>query len=218
MMFSDRRDAGVKLAAALGRYRDQKGVLVLGLPRGGVTVADEVARALHAPLDILIVRKIGFPTNPELAVGAVAETGAVVLNQQIISGYGVRQDYLDRETARQREEIARRKELYRGGRGIPPLAGKTVILIDDGVATGATMKAAIAALRQEEPARLVAALPVASPDAEREIGRMVDELVCLHAPFGFMAVGGYYRNFDQVEDAEVVEMLRQAGKKEGIND
>jgi putative phosphoribosyl transferase len=210
MVFRDRRDAGIKLAERLGHYRDKEGVLVLGLPRGGVTVADEVARALRSPLDILIVRKIGFPTNPELAIGAVSETGAVVLNDDIISGYGVKQEYLERETARQKEEIERRKDLYRGGKGIPELAGKTVILVDDGVATGATVKAAIATLRKEKLARLVVALPVASPDAEREIARQVDELVCLHAPLGFMAVGGYYQDFNQVEDAEVVEMLKEA--------
>ena len=210
MVFRDRRDAGRKLAEMLGHYRDKEEVLVLGLPRGGVTVADEVARALHAPLDILIVRKIGFPGNPELAIGAVSETGAVVLNDDIIAGYGVKQEYLERETVRQKEEIERRKVLYRGGEGIPALSGKTVILVDDGVATGATVKAAIATLRKEKLARLVVALPVASPEAEREIARQVDELVCLHAPFGFMAVGGYYQDFGQVEDAEVVEMLKES--------
>jgi putative phosphoribosyl transferase len=134
----------------------------------------------------------------------------VVLNDDIISGYGVKQEYLERETARQKEEIERRKDMYRGGKGIPELSGKTVILVDDGVATGATVKAAIATLRKEKLARLVVALPVASPDAEREIARQVDELICLHAPFGFMAVGGYYQDFGQVEDAEVVEMLKDS--------
>lgn len=216
MTFSDRRDAGMRLAEKLGHYRGKPGVLVLGLPRGGVAVAAEVAKALHAPLDILIVRKIGFPTNPELAVGAVSETGTVVFNEDIIATYGVKREYLDRETARQTEEIARRKELFRGGAGVPDLAGKTVILVDDGIATGATVKAAIATLRQEKLARLVAAMPVASPEAEREISPMVDEWLCLHVPFGFMAVGGYYRDFTQVEDAEVIALLREA-RGEGGN-
>jgi putative phosphoribosyl transferase len=215
MVFSDRREAGGKLAERLGHYRETQGVLVLGLPRGGVTVAAEVARALHAPLDVLIVRKIGFPGNPELAAGAVSETGTVVLNEDIVSAYGVTREYLDRETARQREEIARRISLYRGGGGLPPLAGKTVILVDDGIATGATVKAAIATLRHEKLARLVAALPVASPEAEQEISRLVDEWVCLHAPAGFMAVGGYYRDFTQVEDAEVIALL---GRSRGGED
>src|SRR5690349_21130591 len=154
MLFKDRKDAGIRLAEKLSHYRKKDGVLVLGLPRGGVTVAAEVATALHLPLDILIVRKIGFPTNPELAVGAVSETGTVVLNEEIVAGYGVKGEYIARETARQKEEIARRQMLFRGGAGIPPLAGTTVILVDDGVATGATLKAAIATLRQEKLGRL----------------------------------------------------------------
>jgi putative phosphoribosyl transferase len=210
MVFRDRSDAGSRLADRLGHYRDKPGVLVLGLPRGGVTVAAEVARALHAPLDILIVRKIGFPDNPELAAGAISETGTVVLNEDIVTAYGVAVGYLDRETARQQEEIVRRKALYRGGGGLPLLAGKTVILVDDGVATGATVKAAIATLRHEKLTRLVAATPVASPDAEREISQLVDEWICLHAPPGFMSVGGYYRDFTQVEDAEVIALLSQS--------
>ena len=210
MTYMDRRDAGIQLAARLSAYRDKPGVIVLGLPRGGVTVAFEIAGALHAPLDILIVRKIGFPGNPELAVGALSETGALVLNEDIITPYGVIRDYLERETARQKEEIARRVALYRKGRGLPALAGKTVILVDDGVATGATAKAAVATLKQEQLARLVVALPVASPDSAEEIARVVDELVCLETPPGFMSVGGYYADFTQVEDAEVVAMLEKS--------
>lgn len=208
MVYRDRKDAGKQLAGKLSLYRDKADVIVLGLPRGGVTVACEVAMALRCPLDILIVRKIGFPGNPELAAGAVSETGTVVLNEDIVSRYGVSRAYLEMETARQKEEIARRIALYRGGKGVPLLTGKTVILVDDGVATGATAKAAISTLKQEMIAKLVVALPVASLEAEREMAPMVDEWVCLQAPAGFMAVGNYYHDFTQVEDEEVVAMLK----------
>jgi len=208
MIYKDRKDAGKQLAEKLTHYRDKTDLIVLGLPRGGVTVAYEIARALNCPLDILIVRKIGFPGNPELAAGAVSETGTVVLNEDIVAAYGVSKAYLDRETARQKEEIARRITLYRGGKGVPHLAGKTVILVDDGVATGATAKAAISTLTQEKIAKLVVALPVASQEAEREIAPTVDEWVCLQTPAGFMAVGNYYYDFTQVEDEDVVAMLK----------
>jgi putative phosphoribosyl transferase len=209
MIFKDRNDAGRQLAKKLSHYGGVGDVIVLGLPRGGVTVAREVAEALRCPLDILIVRKIGFPGNPEFAVGAVSETGAVVFNEEIVSGYKVSKGYLDQETERQKEEIARRVALYRGGKGVPALAGKTVILVDDGVATGATMKAAIRTLKQEPIARLVAALPVASQDAEQEIALMVDECVCLLAPDVFGAVSRFYQDFAQVLDEDVAIMLKQ---------
>ncbi len=208
MVYKDRKDAGKKLAIKLVHYRDKADVIVLGLPRGGVTVAREVAGALNCPLDILIVRKIGFPGRPEFAVGAVSETGTVVFNEDIVSVYGVNREYLEQETARQKEEIARRVDLYRAGKGIPSLAGKTVILVDDGVATGATIKAAISTLTEERIERLVVALPVASQDAEQEIAIKVDELICLQAPAGFMAVSNYYHDFTQVEDEDVLAMLK----------
>lgn len=208
MIFKGRKDAGKLLADKLAHYQNKADLIVLGLPRGGVTVAYEIAGALNCPLDILIVRKIGFPGNPELAAGAVSETGTVVLNEDIVAAYGVSRAYLERETARQKEEIARRITLYRGGKGVPPLAGKTVILVDDGVATGATAKAAISTLKQEKIAKLVVALPVASQEAEREIAPTVDEWVCLQTPAGFMAVGNYYYDFTQVEDEDVVAMLK----------
>ena len=210
MIYKNRSDAGRQLAERLSHYRDKADAIVLGLPRGGVTTAFEIARALHLPLDVLIVRKIGFPGNPELGVGAISETGALALNEDIIAAYGVDREYLARETGRQQEEIARRKVLFRGGEGLPPLAGKTVILVDDGVATGATVKAAVTTLKQEKLARLVVALPVASPDAEATIRRMVDEWICLQAPPGFMAVGDYYYDFTQVEDTEVMAMLKES--------
>jgi putative phosphoribosyl transferase len=208
MVFKDRKDAGKQLAGKLTHYRDKENVIVLGLPRGGVTVAYEIARALSCPLDILIVRKIGFPGDPELAVGAVSETGCVVFNEDIVSRYRVSREYLEQETTRQKGEIARRIALYRRGRGVPSLAGKTVILVDDGVATGATAKAAISTLKQEKIAKLVFALPVASQEAERNIAPLVDEWVCLEAPSGFRAVGQFYSDFTQVEDQDVVAMLK----------
>lgn len=208
MIFRDRNEAGKRLAEKLMHYQGKSDVIVLGLPRGGVTVAYQVAGTLQCPLDILIVRKIGFPGNPELAAGAVSETGTVVFNEDIVSLYGVSRAYLEMETARQKQEIARRIVLYRGGKGVPALAGKTIILVDDGVATGATVKAAIATLKQERIGKLVVALPVASRDAEQEIAPSVDEWVCLQAPADLRSVGGYYTDFSQVEDEEVVAMLK----------
>lgn len=208
MLYKDRKDAGIQLASKLMHYKGKEGVLALALPRGGVVTGYEIAKLLHCPLDVIIIRKIGFPGQPELAIGAVSETGAVVLNQKILSIYGIPEDYIKSEISRQREEIARRITLYRGGKGIPPLEGKIVILVDDGVATGTTMKAAISTLKKEEIARLVAALPVASKDAESEIKKMVDEWICLQTPYDFMAVGNYYKDFVQVSDEEVVEFLK----------
>lgn len=209
-MFRDRKDAGNRLAGKLKDYEDLNDVLVLALPRGGVVTGFEIARQLKAPLDVLIVRKIGFPGQPELAIGAVSETGTVVLNKSIISGYGVSEDYVQKEISRQKEEIARRVKLYRKGKGILELEGKTVILVDDGVATGATMKAAIETLRKEKLRKLVVALPVCPPETEKELKAMVDECICLETPRDFMAVGSYYDDFRQTSDEEVVEMLRES--------
>jgi putative phosphoribosyl transferase len=187
-------------------------VLVLALPRGGVVIGYEVAKALNCLLDIIIIRKIGFPGQTELAIGAVSETGAVVLNEDIISTYTVSKEYIEEEISRQKKEISRRITLYRSGKGIPPLDGKIIILVDDGVATGATIKAAISTLKNEKILRLVAALPVSSKDAEEEIKKTVDEWVCPETPVDFAAVGNYYQDFTQVSDEEVVELLKQKTK------
>ncbi|GAB4387867.1 MAG: phosphoribosyltransferase [Thermodesulfovibrionales bacterium] len=211
MIFRDRREAGRLVADRLGHYRGRGDVMVLALPRGGVVNGFEIASRLGCPLDIIIIRKIGFPGQPELAVGAVAENGAVILNERIVA-FGVPEEYIKRETERLKKEIERRKSLYRGGRGLPDLTGRTVIIVDDGVATGATLKAAIQAVKEENPARLVAALPVASVEAEESIRKMVDEWVCLQTPADFMAIGSYYEDFEQVSDEEVMELLgRKAG-------
>jgi putative phosphoribosyl transferase len=212
-MFNDRSDAGIQLASRLKEYKDKKGVLVLALPRGGVVTGYEIARHLNAPLDIVIVRKIGFPGQPELAIGAVSETGTVVLNDYIISGYGVSKEYIESEVSRQKEEIARRVKLYRKGKWLSGLEGKTVILVDDGIATGATMKVAIATLREEKLNKLVVALPVAPSSVAEEIEKMVDEFICIETPLDFMAVGSYYYDFTQVSDKEVVELLRRSEEK-----
>jgi len=211
-MFSDRREAGVQLSSRLKEYKDQPGVLVLALPRGGVATAYEIAHNLSAPLDIVIVRKIGFPGQPELGIGAVSETGAIVLNESIISTYGVPKDYIEREIARQKEEISRRVKLYRKGKSLPNLEDKTIILVDDGVATGATIKAAISTLRKEKIRKLIAALPVAPPGMAGELRQMVDTFICIETPFDFMAVGAYYNDFTQVSDEEVIDFLERSPK------
>ena len=211
-MFNDRRDAGIQLVSMLKKYKDQEGVLVLALPRGGVVTGYEIARYLNVPLDIVIVRKIGFPGQPELGIGAVSETGTVVLNQFIISTYGVSKDYIEHEISRQKEEISRRVKLYRKGKGLPDLEGKTIILVDDGVATGATIKAAITTLRKEKLTKLTVALPVAPPATADELKQMVDEFICIETPVDFMAVGAHYRDFTQVSDEEVVELLQKQDK------
>ena len=212
MIYKDRKDAGLQLASRLTKYKDREDVLVLALPRGGVVIGYEVAKALNCLLDIIIIRKIGFPGQSELAIGAVSETGTVVLNEDIISTYTVSKEYIEEEISRQKKEISRRITLYRSGKGIPPIDGKIIILVDDGVATGATIKAAISTLKKEKIVRLVAALPVSSKEAEEEIKKTVDEWVCPKTPVDFAAVGNYYQDFIQVSDEEVVELLKQKTK------
>jgi predicted phosphoribosyltransferase len=207
MIFPDRREAGVQLGRALGAYSNQSGVLVLGLPRGGVPVAFEVARALACPLDVFVVRKLGTPGREELAMGAIASSGVRVLNQDVIQHYHVRADTLAAVTRREELELLRRDQLYRGGR--PPLAvaGQTVLLVDDGLATGSTMKAAVSALRQLTPARIVIAVPVAAAEACDELRAVADEIVCLTAPEPFHSVGSWYADFTQTTDSEVRDLL-----------
>jgi putative phosphoribosyl transferase len=214
LIYKDRKDAGIRLASLLIKYKDRKNLIVLALPRGGVVIGYEIAKALSCPLDIIIIRKIGYPGQPELAIGAVSETGAVVLNEGIISTYNVSKDYIEREITKQKNEISKRMDFYRGGKGIPSLDGKTIILVDDGIATGATMKAAISTLKEEKIVRLITALPVSSKDAEEEIKKMVDEWVCPETDMWFTAVGNYYQNFTQVSDDKVIELFKQKIKTE----
>ncbi len=212
-MFQNRSEAGSRLSSRLLQYKGKHDVILLALPRGGVVTGYEIARALNVPLDVLIVRKLGFPGQPELAVGAVAETGTVVLNENIVTAGGVTGDFLTREIDRQKEEIARRVAIYRSGRGLPGLIGATVILVDDGVATGATIKTAILALKDKEVAKLVVALPVGPPETVRVLQQTVDEIVCLETPPAFTAVSRYYLDFTQVSDEEVVSLLRKSAVK-----
>lgn len=206
-MFANREQAGDRLAQRLTEYKDDVRVCLLALPRGGVPVGYRISVALHVPLDVLITRKLGAPGNPELAMGALAETGAVFLNQEVIDLLGVSQRMLDREIEAQREEIRRRQELYRGGRPLPPLAGRTVILVDDGIATGSTFFASIAALRALQPARLIGAIPVGPWQTIEHVRRQVDALVALETPEAFFAVGNHYEEFPQLEDDEVIRYL-----------
>lgn len=208
VLFDDRRDAGRRLAARLLPFRDEAPA-VLALPRGGVPVGYEIARALAAPLDVIVVRKLGAPGEPELGIGAVVDGDSPlgVLNEKTMQALGVTQAYLDREVATQLAEIRRRQQLYRSGRTRVPIAGRTAIVVDDGLATGSTMRAALRSVRRADPARLVLAVPVAPPDTLSELATEVDESVCLATPDPFGAVGFFYRDFAQTTDEEVTRLL-----------
>lgn len=209
MHFMDRTDAGKRMADALLRYRDQE-VVVYGLTRGGVVPAAEIAKALRAPLDILIPRKIGHPYNPEYAIGAVAEDGHLVLDD--LACEGIDPAWLERQIGRERAEARRRRELYLQERPPVPVQGKTAIVVDDGVATGLTLRLAIQEVKHRQPKRIVVAVPVAPRDTAARIRAEVDELVALHIPERFLgAVGAYYDEFWPVEDAEVIRLLQEAG-------
>ena len=210
MIFSDRSDAGRRLAKTLSKYRNANTV-VLALPRGGVPVAAEVAEALDAPLDLVLVRKIGVPAQPELAMGAVVDGVApiVVRNDEVIELVGVTASEFDEASARELAEIERRRHLYIGERARAEIAGQVVIVIDDGIATGATVRAALQAIRKRKPKELVLAVPVAPPDTVRQLRREVDKLVCLEMPEIFGAIGYFYRDFRQVDDRKVLEILNR---------
>lgn len=208
--FRDRSDAGRRLAKALSSYRDQHPV-VLALPRGGVPVAAEVATALDAPLDLVLVRKIGVPTQPELAMGAVVDgaTPIVVRNEEVIELSGTTADEFDAVCATELAEIERRRQLYIGERARAKIAGQVVVIIDDGIATGATMRAALQATRSRKPKELILAVPVAPPDTVAQLRGEVDALICLETPESFGAIGYFYRDFRQVSDQEVVAILKR---------
>ncbi|MGB8812622.1 MAG: phosphoribosyltransferase family protein [Paracoccaceae bacterium] len=214
-MFSDRAEAGQKLAERLIQIAP-KGAVVLALPRGGVPVAAVVAAALGAPLDLMLVRKIGAPGQAELAVGAIAGANGdeVVVNDDVAAMMGLTAEDVRKLGDRERPELQRRQALYLAGRAAVALAGKVVILVDDGIATGATAKAALRAIRKSGPAQIILAVPVASPEALTELRAHADLIVCLEAPTGFNAVGAHYARFPQVSDAEVLEFMKAAAPEE----
>jgi predicted phosphoribosyltransferase len=207
MIFRDRTHAGQELAGKLLRHAGQPNVLVLGLPRGGVPVAAEVARALGAPLDVFVVRKLGVPGQPEFAMGALASGGVRVLDLDVVRELAIPDAVIESITAVESEELRRRERAYRGTRPAPRVAGRTVILVDDGLATGSTMRAAVEALRQQNPARIVVAVPVGAPETCASFAGVADEVVCARAPEPFRAVGVWYDDFSQTTDDEVREAL-----------
>jgi putative phosphoribosyl transferase len=214
MIFEDRADAGRRLAEPLQEFADRKDVVVLGIPRGGVAVAFEVATALHVSLDIFLSRKLGVPGQEELAFGAVAAGDGRYLDGQVIQAAAISEEQIERITAEVRETLQRRAVRYRGNRAALAVAGRTVVLVDDGIATGASVYAAIRALREMRPAALVLAVPVAPAPTAAWLRRQVDKLVCLYTPEEFYAVGQFYRNFTQVEDDQVIALLRRAELKD----
>ena len=209
-MFRNREEAGRRLADKLSQHRNDLTALILALPRGGVAVGYQLSLALHVPLDVFMTRKIGAPGNPEYAIGAVAETGSHYLNQEAVSSFGLSRYGLDRLMRVQEKEIARRQALYRQGRSLPQLTGRTVLLVDDGIATGSTFMASALAIRSLQPRRLVGVIPVGPSSSIREVRAHVDELVVLMTPDPFEAVGNFFVDFTQVEDRDVVEYLNLA--------
>ena len=208
--FQDRFAAGRKLAQTLQAYAGRRGVLVLAVPRGGVPVGYEVAKALGAELDVLIARKLGLPRHPELAMGAIASGGALYLNPDVIAMSGVSQQEIDAVLADERIELQRRETQYRGARPPVRIDGRVVIVVDDGIATGASMRAAVMALRSQHPDRIVVAVPVAPPGAKQRLDDIADDFVCVLSPHPFHAVGEFYESFDQTSDAEVRRLLARS--------
>jgi putative phosphoribosyl transferase len=207
VLFKNRIEAGQKLASALKNV--DKNAIVLAIPRGGVVVGFEVARAFHIPLDIIITRKIGAPGNPELAIGAVAEDGTYLLDNSLVEMMGIPQDYIEGEVENQKAEIKRRLQRYRGSAPSPNLAKREVILVDDGVATGSTVKAALRFLRKIGVKNLIVAIPVGPADTIKELKRDADHVVCLQTPDPFYAIGEFYEDFDQTSDEEVIDLLHK---------
>jgi putative phosphoribosyl transferase len=212
-MFRNREEAGRLLADKLNQYRNDPTGLILALPRGGVAVGYQLSLALHLPLDVFLTRKIGAPGNPEYAIGAVAETGSCSLNQEAINSFSLSQYEVNRLIHLQEKEIARRNELYRQGRPLPQLTDRTVLLVDDGIATGSTFMASAVAIRSLKPCRLVGVIPVGPPSTIRDIRSYVDELVILMTPDPFYAVGNFFIDFTQVEDRNVIQYLNLAKEK-----
>lgn len=217
MVFQDRADAGRQLAAALHHYSGDPRLIILGLPRGGVPVAFEVATALRAPLDLFLVRKLGVPGHEELAMGAVATGGVRVLNDEVVNGLRIPGHVIDKVAAEESRELDRRERAYRDARSAPEIAGRTVILVDDGLATGSTMRAAIMALRKQGPEKIVVGVPVASPDVCNQFRTEADDMVCILTPEPFYAVGYWYQDFSQTTDDEVRDLIRRAERQQSVS-
>lgn len=213
MIFRDREQAGQRLAQELAAYRQNRDVVVLGLPRGGVPVAYQVARSLAVRLDVFIVRKLGVPDHPEYAMGALASGGVRVLSDEVIETLGISRADVERVTANELEELKRREREYRGDRPRPPLAGRIVMLVDDGLATGSTMRAAVRAVRKQMPDRIIVAVPVASVDSVQVLSAEADALVTVTKPDPFFGVGRWYEDFAQTTDDEVKELLQRADRE-----
>jgi putative phosphoribosyl transferase len=210
--FTDRVQAGKKLATALTEYRG-KDVVVLGIPRGGVVVAKEVAAALEAPLDIVVTRKIGAPGEPEYALGAVSQEGDAMMDARAAESLGATREYLDGQIREKKEEVRQRMETFRGDSPYPDLKGKVVIIVDDGIATGSSVEAAVMSVKKRSPKEVVVAVPVAPPDTVESLKGDVDRVVCLETPEMFMAIGQFYSRFDQIEDSEVKRILDESWKR-----
>ncbi|MEQ8963963.1 MAG: phosphoribosyltransferase [Coleofasciculus sp. C2-GNP5-27] len=214
MLFKNRQEAGQRLASDLKEYANRPDVIVLGLPRGGVPVAYEVARGLDAPLDVWLVRKLGAPGHEELAMGAIASGGTRILNKDVVRSLGVSEQAIDKVAAKEQQELERREKAYRGD--LPPLKlrDRTVLLVDDGLATGASMHAAAVALRQHDPKQIIAAVPVAAPETCQEFKVKVDEIICTETPQPFYAVGLWYNKFDQTTDQEVRDLMERSASQQ----
>jgi len=210
--FSDRVEAGKRLASALTDFAGKNGI-VLAIPRGGVVVGYEIAKALSLPLDVIIPRKIGAPDNPELAIGAMIEDGTIILDDNLITYIGVPRDYIKAESERQKHEIERRLKLYRQNEPYPSLKALDVIIVDDGIATGSTMKAALASVKNRGASTVTVAVPVGPPSTIKELKKQADRVVCLYAPEYFQAIGQFYTDFNQTTDEEVIQLLKQSKQK-----
>lgn len=208
MLFEDREDAGRRLAEKLDKFKNDKKTVIFGLPRGGVVVAYEIAQKLNLPLDIIVPRKISAPMDPEYAIGAITENGESILNKKIVSMYGISQDYIEKKSEEERGEAARRLNVYRGGKKPIDTFGKTAILVDDGIATGFTMLAAIKTAKEKGAKKIIVAIPVIARNSLETVNKEVDELIYISAPASFGAIGVFYKNFKQTSDEEVVELMK----------
>lgn len=215
MIFSNREEAGKILGAKVKEKGYGKDSLVLGIPRGGVVVAKEVAKILKCELDIIIPRKLRSPFNPELAFGAISDDDSLVIDESLVSLLNISQEFIEQEKKTQLEEIKRRRKKYSMDKLLPDMKGKTVILVDDGIATGATMKAGVISVKKKKPEKIIVAIPVASPQSVEELKEITDEVICLYAPAYFAAVGQFYTEFSQTSDDEVIEILKKIKEEKG---